>query len=212
MIGGGIVPADLLALLRESAPTVVAADAGADRALAAGLTPDWLIGDLDSVSDAARRALPPPRVVALAGQDDTDFEKCLSRIEAPAILCAGFTGGRADHMLAVLAALARYPGRRAVVIDDSDIIFHARALTIDLPVGSRLSLFPLRPVGGRSTGLAWPIDDLVLAPMGTVGTSNRVTGPVQLAFDSDGMLVILPRAALASLLAAWHAEAGARAR
>ena len=52
-------------------------------------------------------------------------------------------------------------------------------------------------VTGRSAGLRWPIEGLHLAPDGRIGTSNEALGPVHLEFDAPGMLVILPRAALA---------------
>ena len=58
-------------------------------------------------------------------------------------------------------------------------------------------------ITGRSTGLRWPIDGLTLAPDGRIGTSNEVQDRrVTLDFDSDGMLVILPRRNLRAVIAA----------
>ena len=77
-------------------------------------------------------------------------------------------------------------------------------MTLTLPVGSRISLYPLAPVSGHSTGLRWEIDGLAFAPDGMIGTSNEVAAPrVTLRFDAPKMLVILPvrslRAALIGL-------------
>ncbi|WP_371927640.1 hypothetical protein [Paracoccus sp. 08] len=81
VIGGGMVtPADLSVAL-SVAPLLVAADGGADRALAMGHAPDWVIGDLDSISDPARRSVPAARVLEVAEQDSTDFAKCLGRAD-----------------------------------------------------------------------------------------------------------------------------------
>ena len=67
--------------------------------------------------------------------------------------------------------------------------------------GTRLSLFPMAPVTGRSTGLRWPVDGIGLAPNGHVGTSNQALGgPVTLSFDGPGMLVILPLVALGQVV------------
>ena len=55
---------------------------------------------------------------------------------------------------------------------------------------------------GRSDGLRWPLDGLTFAPDGRVGTSNEVIGPVRLDFDRPGMLVVTPRAGLASVMTA----------
>jgi thiamine pyrophosphokinase len=77
-------------------------------------------------------------------------------------------------------------------------------MTLRLPVGSRLSLFPMGPVQGESEGLRWPLQDLRFAPGGMIGTSNEVSAPlVRLRFDADLMLVILPRSAMAMALDAF---------
>src|SRR5690606_25526224 len=96
------------------------------------------------------------------------------------------------------------PGRPpCILIGAVDICFAAPPeLRLDLPPGSRLSLFPMARIRGRSEGLQWPIDEVRFAPAGEIGTSNAVTGPVHLSFDAPGMLVILPRAGLPAAMAA----------
>jgi thiamine pyrophosphokinase len=193
------------ALLEEAlshAPRVVAADAGADRLLRLGVQPEAVIGDFDSISCRARAAL-AGRLHPIAEQETTDFDKALRSVAAPFTLALGFTGARLDHGLAVLNALARHPGRRCLILGAQDVAFLAPPrLDLDLPVGMRLSLFPLGPVEGESRGLHWPIGGIAFAPGGRIGTSNRVAGPVRLAFDAPRMLVILPRRALGRAIAA----------
>ena len=203
LIGAGDPRREDLDEALKSAPTLVAADGGADFVLGWGHMPDRVIGDLDSLDPATRNALPEDRIHHVAEQDSTDFEKCLSRIDAPFILATGFTGGRSDHALAAVSVLARQVGPPTALIDAEDVIFAAPdACTLDLLPGTRVSLFPMAPVRGRSTGLRWPIDGLDLDPMGRVGTSNEATGQVSLAFDAPGMLINLPRAALPAALSA----------
>lgn len=185
------------------APTLVAADGGANYCIAAGLRPTAVIGDFDSLDRSVAAALEDSRLIPIAEQETTDFEKCLAHIDAPYILATGFTAGRIDHAMAVWSVLARRIGPPALVIGPGDVVFAApRTLAIDLAPGTRLSLFPMTPVTGRSTGLEWPIDGLTLSPMGRLGTSNRALGPVRLDFDQPGCLVITPREALAAALAA----------
>jgi thiamine pyrophosphokinase len=110
-----------------------------------------------------------------------------------------------DHTLAVLSVLARLGDKRCLILGEEDVVFHApagRRLALALARGTRVSLFPMAPVAGRSTGLAWPIAGLEFAPAGRVGTSNAATGPVTLTFDGDGMLVIVPRGCLGAAIAA----------
>lgn len=203
LVGGGKVTRVAVNEALTLAPRLVAADGGADRALALGLAPELVIGDLDSISPAAQAALPSDRVHRIADQDTTDFEKCLAAISAPLLLAVGFAGPRADHAMAVWNALVREPRPRTIVIGPRDVIFAAPP-RIDLPLraGTRVSLFPLAPVRGESRGLYWPIAGLAFDPVGRIGTSNRATGPVSLAFEAPGMLVILPRAALRQAAAA----------
>ena len=195
------------AVLEESialAPRLVAADGGAVQALARGLMPDAVIGDLDSLPAEVRARIPSERLHRIAEQDSTDFDKALRQIAAPLVLAVGFTGQRLDHELAVYNALVRNADRRAIVIGEHDICFHlGTALRLELPEGSRVSLFPMADVRCESEGLRWPTDGLVFSPAGRVGTSNIVAqSPVGLRPGGAGMLVILPRAGLRQAIGA----------
>lgn len=199
LIGGGLLSATDLTQALPLAPVVAAADGGADAALAHGLMPAAVWGDFDSLSPAARDAIPAQNLHHVAEQDSTDFEKCLSRIHAPLVLALGFSGGRQDHFLAALTTLARRIGPPVILLAGEDAItLCPPRITLDLPPGTRLSLYPMGPASGGSTGLAWPIDGLAFAPDLRTGTSNRSTGPVSLTVQGP-MLLILPRAQLALL-------------
>lgn len=213
LAGGAPFGANLLALAREFAPCLVAADGGADRLLAHGAEPQAVIGDLDSISARARARL-ADRLHRVDEQETTDFDKALRLIKAPFVLGLGFWGARADHGLAVLNSLVRHPDHRCLVLSASDVIFHAPLhLALNLPKGSRLSLFPLQPVTGRSEGLDWPIDGISFAPGGAIGCSNRVTsGPVRMRFDGPGMLVVLPIRSLRAALTGLGCVAAFRGR
>lgn len=208
LVGAGPASRATVAVCLARAGFAVAADGGAAPLLAAGRMPDAVIGDLDSLAPGT---VPADRVLHVAGQDDTDLEKCLARIDAPAILGAGFLGGRADHALAAVNALVRRAmagGGPCLLLGGTDAVFAApRRLRMALPVGTRLSLFPMAPVTGRSEGLRWEIGGIDFAPDGRIGTSNEVaagSGRVVVETDGPGMVAIVPAkhldAALAALL------------
>jgi thiamine pyrophosphokinase len=157
--------------------------------------PEAVIGDFDSLSDAARREIPQSRQHVVAEQATTDFDKALRMVAAPFILALGFAGARLDHGLAAMTTLVAHAGQRCLLIGPKDLAFAAPPrLELAAAPGEALSLYPLARVTGRSAGLEWPIDGLVFAPDGQIGTSNRVTERrVVLEFDGPGMLVILPR-------------------
>jgi len=203
LIGGGAFSKDDIDDALALAPVVAAADGGADAALAQGLVPEAVFGDFDSISDHARAVIPAGRLHRITEQEHTDFEKCLSRIDAPLVLAVGFAGARQDHFLAALNTLARRVGPPCILIAGDDVITLAPPrIALDLAAGTRVSLVPMAPASGRSTGLKWSIDGLDFAPDGRVGTSNEATGPVKLSDIAGPMLLILPRATLSTLAAA----------
>lgn len=213
LIGGANLSDQHLKQALALAPHVVAADRGADHALARGIVPQAVIGDFDSISDAARARIPPAAQHPDPDQDTTDFEKCLAAISAPLIIGLGFCGDRLDHQLAACSALARFPGQRCILMGECDALFLCPpAIRLPLDAGCRVSLFPMGAVEGRSDGLRWPIGGLTMAPDGRIGTSNRALGPVHLEMTAPKMLVMVPAdrlglvaAALRETIAHWPA-------
>ena len=204
LLGGGqLNPADLAESL-SLAPKLVAADGGANTALALGHRPAAVIGDLDSLSDRARTELPGDTLIHVPEQESTDFQKALARIAAPGVLALGLTGGRSDHELAAWHVLLAEPVPRCIVVAAEDIVFLCPAdLRIALPVGTRVSLFPMAPVTGFSKGLDWPIAGIRFAPGRRIGTSNRACrANLHLTMDAPAMLVILPKTHLGAACAA----------
>ncbi len=215
LIGGAEpAPGDLSEALRYGA-TVVCADGGADHALAAGLKPEAVIGDMDSISDAARTAFDGV-FHRIAEQDSTDFDKALRHISAPLVLGVGFSGARLDHELGSMTVLARHPERRCLLLGpDTLVLLCPPEITLEVEDGCPVSLFPMAEVGCESTGLRWDTTGLRFAPDRRIGTLNKAVGPVRLRPDAPKMLLILPRScleltvrALAQARARWPARAG----
>ncbi len=197
LVGNGPVDSAAFKLAQPHYEAVLAADGGAKAALDHGLTPQAMIGDMDSApADFAGETLRMPE------QDTTDFEKCLSIIKAPLILGVGFLGGRLDHELAALNALVKTPNN-IVFIGEEDLVFRLPDTThLSLPLGTRLSIFPMGPVSGlQSSGLAWPLNALSFAPNANISTSNHTSATqITITNPSQPALCILPRIHLAATL------------
>ena len=207
LVGGGPLTRAMLDEALAVAPVPVAADGAADRLTAWGIEPAAVIGDMDSIGNLAAWQARGTPVVHLADQDSTDFEKCLEVTEAPFYIGAGFTGGRVDHMLAVFHAMLARSDKQVVLLGEEDAIAlvpPGREVALELEEGAVVSLYPLLGATGTlSEGLEWSVDGLTLAPGLRVGTSNRaVSGPVRLAFDGPGVLVLLERRYLGALIRA----------
>ena len=204
LVGGGPRRLGDLEMAMSVAPTVVCADGGANGL--SDVAPEAIVGDLDSLDDAARwRETLGDRLIEINEQDSTDLEKCLRVIAAPLVVGVGFLGGRLDHLLAAGHALVSSE-RPAVLIGDEDIAF-APGLNcaLELKPGDRFSIFPMKPVTGlRSEGLRWSVEGLSLNVGGRIGTSNEVAAKrVRVSFDRPGALIIVPKARFASVVASY---------
>ncbi len=197
LVGGAEVTEECLTRALALAPNLVAADGGADWAVNHNLIPSAVIGDFDSLSDDARKKIPDANLHEISEQDSTDFDKCLRNIQAPLIICVGFSGDRLDHQLAAYNTLVRHPAQRCILLGRDELVFLSPpSLRLDLAAGCAMSLFPMGAVEGVSDGLRWPINGLNFAPDGRVGTSNHVTGPVHISLTAPKMLTILPQETL----------------
>ena len=203
LLGGADLDDNELNICLKVAPSVVAADGGADHARRRGLRPLAVIGDMDSISAAARADF-GDAMHRIAEQDTTDFEKCLTRITAPLIMAAGFLGGRLDHTLAALGVIARLRVHHVVLVarDDVCVLLPQGESVWHLTPGDRAALLPLGTATVTSVGLRWDLSDRALAPDGTVSSSNAVAAPTVRLSVSGPVLLTLP-------LAAWAAVTGA---
>lgn len=181
--------------LRTGAALVVAADGGVDRALALGLEPDAVVGDLDSASPAAREALPPGRFYHAPRLDMTDLQKAIAFAIGHGaaevdVICAG--GGRADHALANLSVLVAFRGQARVAIHDDS--FAIRLVdgteTIIAEPGTVVSLVAIGDCTGITTrGLRWDLCDFTLR-FSPLGVHNEVaSSPATVSVASGDLLL-----------------------
>lgn len=205
IVGGGTVEPDLLRTLAKNAAGLIGADSGGDTILAAGLVPDAVIGDMDSVADPSRFPK-ETRIVAISEQDSTDFGKCLYSTRAPLTLGLGMTGGRFDHTLAALNAVAKTAhARKIILVDTHDLALGVLgSIRVAVGKGARVSIYPLgRTAFSGSQGLLYPLDGLVMEQDGRIGTSNAATEDIVSITVAEGeqspWLLILDRTLLAAV-------------
>jgi thiamine pyrophosphokinase len=155
--------------LAEGAALVAAADSGLVAAEAAGLRPDWVLGDMDSLDDPRRLdRYPPGRVLRQpAAKDYTDTELAFSLLAEQGcdeIWIIGGGGGRMDHLLAVRSLFERdpFPARWITAGEDVYCLAGPGELARSVRAGALVSVFPLGggPWAAESGGLTWPLDGL----------------------------------------------------
>lgn len=169
---------------------IIGADGGAARALAYGLSPDVIIGDMDSFAGppgdlpAVQRArlIQHPRA-----KDETDLELALAyaaQQEIEEIVVLGALGGsRLDHMLSnvLLLAMPALRGRRVLIVhgdQEAMLLRSGEAITLTGRPGDLVSLLPLGgdARGVTTAGLAWPLARDTLRFGQSRGVSNEMSG------------------------------------
>ena len=186
-----------LKTLAAQAQLVAAADGGADRALQAGLTLDVIIGDLDSVSARAKRAVRPENLIFVNNQNNTDLEKALDWLCARGVsscTLVGFMGGRWDFTLGNFLSVVPYAQKMALAFAGPGWKFYPvyKSRRFACRPGARVSLIPLTACRGVSLkGLKYPLQNARLHLGGTGRTlSNQTTGKTFSVSMQSGFLFV----------------------
>ena len=176
---------------------LIAADGGYARVRAAGLQPDLIIGDFDSLGriPAEDRVITLPTV-----KDVTDTWAAIELGKERgyrSFWLYGCTGGRVDHTLAniqTLAALAE-AGMSGVLVDRNQIITAICNTTLTFGPERRgfVSLFSYtdRCTGVCLEGLKYELDHAQLSSRFPLGVSNEFLGRPSRITVGDGIAVLV---------------------
>ena len=171
---------------------IIGVDSGADLALEYGITPNLIIGDLDSVN---KENHPEKNLIFIEGQQDNDLSKALrvcAEKNLTTICILGFTGKRNDHELANYAALHNANESLDIRVILDDMIIHRITNTNDcvynVPVGTTVSIFCFENTHVKTTGLEWNLDDEI--GFSSRGLSNK-TNDEEFTITSNGPVFVL---------------------
>lgn len=194
-------PAHIAALAREC-DAVIAADGGAAACAAAGVRPDLVIGDMDSIDHAQRTALSSDGVafqVHPADKDVTDLDLAIGAargLGASDIVVTGAFGARLDHTLVALGSLARAADLRPAISEPQlngwvlAATAHSR-IQLTGP-GATISIVPL--LGDAivdASGVTWPLAHERLGALSSRGLSN-IVGTLGATLEvSEGLVAVL---------------------
>ena len=195
LLGGAGFSKDELKQSLRLAPELVAADGGANYLKYGKYIPAYIIGDCDSVEGIKKWESKGAKILKITEQDSTDFEKCIRNIIAPKFICLGFANERLDHFLAVCSALIKSK-KPIFILGNRDLIFHLPAkFKFELPINSRISLYPLREISSMSSkGLKYQLKGIKFSPADRIGTSNlSVCNEIEISYKGGGMLAIISK-------------------
>jgi len=195
--------------LLRTGDLIIAADGGTRHALAAGVVPHVIIGDLDSLSPdgRARAEAAGSRVSRFSPRkDETDLELALlyAVLEgATEIVVLAALGGRLDQTIAnlLLLALPELNGLDVRIVEGSQTASLIQSgqsgsdgrdgALIEGRPGDTVSLIPLGgdAVGVTAEGLEWPLQEDTLRFGPARGVSNVLTAEQARVHVRQGLLL-----------------------
>jgi thiamine pyrophosphokinase len=164
---------------------IIAVDGGTRHAHNLGVTPDAIVGDLDSLPESERQSARKTEFVSFpVEKNETDLELALLYARdkgASGMVIVGATGGRLEMTITNIMVLAQpaltpfhlelWDGEQtASLIRPPGAVFAGQA-------GDTLSLIPLAGAASGITtrGLRYPLKNETLSPGPARGVSNRLT-------------------------------------
>lgn len=181
---------------------LIAADGGANHCRRLGLTPDWVIGDLDSTDIALLEQLQAAGTRVLrfpVRKDFTDLELAVLHAQdlgATQVVILAALGRRWDQTLAnlLLPAATQFSSLQVKLLDgpqEITLIRPGEVRSICGQPGDTLSLIPLigDARGITTTGLEYPLQDEDLLFGSTRGISNVLLGTCAEIKLNSGMLI-----------------------
>ncbi len=183
---------------------LICADGGTRHAVALGLTPHLIIGDMDSTEKDTLKFFQDADVeIELYPRDknETDLELALAKaveLNPQEIIVIAALGGRVDQTLANIALLSNLVSATCnLKLDDGveEIFFLQNQAQIKGRSGDVISLIPWgNPVHGVQTkNLKWQLNDEILYPNKTRGISNEMIADIAEVKIESGLLLLIHR-------------------
>lgn len=181
---------------------LIAVDGGLRHISSLSLTPDLIIGDLDSADPNEVKHFEAQGVEVRRfpeDKDETDLELALLAafdLHPKSIWIVAALGGRLDHTLGNIFLLTRQPPYEInlrLIDGTQEVLLIEDRITLSGVQEQRVSLLPLLgPVTGVKTeGLAYPLNKETLYPDQTRGISNRMLGKTASISITSGSLLCI---------------------
>lgn len=177
----------------KKANVIIAADGGADNCIKLGVSPNYIIGDLDSISNKSKEKF-KKLVIHDNDQNTTDMEKAISlakKLGYKNLAIIGAIGSRMDHSLSNIITLfkTKIPSK---IIDESNEVFAVeKEIEIKGKKGDIVSIIPVSRVEGLTyDGLKWNVKNKNV-DAGWTGTSNIMTGVKATIKLKSGKIIVI---------------------
>jgi thiamine pyrophosphokinase len=177
--------------IKKGYDTIICADGGANSARKLNLLPDFIIGDLDSISkDNLKYYSKTTSVLKYDRQNDTDVEKCLKfaiKNKFNQAVLLGVTGDRLDHTICNLGIVIKFMKQIKILIaaEKSLLVPVEKSISFSSIMGETISIYAFnKKTKISSAGLKYKLYKTAL-PFGVrestsnVSTNDNVTIKVE---------------------------------
>ena len=199
---GELTAVDKAAELAGKADLIIAVDGGANHCRALEITPQILLGDLDSIAPDLLHSYEQNNVTIhryAADKDKTDLELALDLAvakQATRITILAALGGRWDMSFANLHLLAapQYAGVEILLMEPGTTIGTCRGgedRFFTFPPGTTISLLPISDhvTGVTLSGFKYPLTNETLSSSSSRGVSNVLTEETGHLMVTSGVLL-----------------------
>jgi thiamine pyrophosphokinase len=192
------------ALLHED-DFIIAADGGTRHALALGLTPNVIVGDMDSLpANFETSAFDGEIVLYPKDKNETDLELAIQHaltLNPEQVIILAALGGRLDQTLGNIALISSpfiiHHSSFTICLDDGieEVFFCHDKCEINGKVGDIVSLIPWQGevTGVVTTDLKWVLQNETLYLDKTRGISNEMLGDTAAVQIRSGSLLVVHR-------------------
>jgi len=183
----------------KAAQAIIAVDGGLLHCKTYGLIPDFIVGDLDSVSSDLLEHFPlTPKKIYPCEKDKTDLELSVElalSLTPNVIRIFGGLGGRVDHLLANINLLASHPGKLFLESQKQKLFVINEEIVLEVSISQTLSLIPLNgPVYGVTTkGLKWELSKATLDQNFMSISNVALTELIMIKVEKGNLLCCLNR-------------------
>ncbi len=201
ILGSGNAPSNgVISFLQSKGyDKLFCADGGANAARKLGLKPNYIIGDLDSISESTLKYFNKvSKIIKISRQNDTDVEKCLKFViskKFDEVILLGVTGDRLDHTYCNLGIVLKFFSKIKIklIAENSILIPYQGNIKFPTLKGETISLYGFdEKTKITSKNLKYPLKNVSL-PFGKKESTSNVAASTEVELKITGGRIFVIR-------------------
>jgi thiamine pyrophosphokinase len=185
--------------IKKGFSTIICADGGANSAKKMEITPEFIIGDLDSIYPSTLKYYKSKStIIQYKRQNDTDVEKCLKfavRKGYTEAVLLGVTGNRLDHTICNLGIVLKFFAKiKSYIAAENSLLTPVdNTVIIKSKIGETISLYAFdKNTLITSTGLKYKLKKTAL-PFGVRESTSNISTVSEVKLEINKGIVFIIR-------------------